>query len=76
VKTDYIVEFKETLVPILVGILFILLAANVDVDTVIDLGWRGLALVAILVVSALAAILGGKVGERYHRRIDRAAFPG
>ena len=50
VKTDYIVEFKETLVPILIGILFILLAANVDVDTVIDLGWRGLALVAILVV--------------------------
>ncbi len=50
VKTDYIVEFKETLVPILVGILFILLAANVDVGTVFDLGWRGLALVAILVV--------------------------
>jgi NhaP-type Na+/H+ or K+/H+ antiporter len=50
VKTDYIVEFKETLVPILVGILFILLAANVDVQTVFDLGWRGLALVAILVV--------------------------
>ncbi|MGK2932584.1 MAG: cation:proton antiporter [Solirubrobacterales bacterium] len=50
VKTDYIVEFKETLVPILIGILFILLAANVDVETVIDLGWRGFALVAILVV--------------------------
>ncbi|MBK8293559.1 MAG: cation:proton antiporter [Solirubrobacterales bacterium] len=50
VKTDYIVEFKETLVPILVGILFILLAANVDIDAVADLGWRGLALVAILVV--------------------------
>ncbi|MGK2956416.1 MAG: cation:proton antiporter [Solirubrobacterales bacterium] len=50
VKTDYIVEFKETLVPILIGILFILLAANVDVATVIDLGWRGLVLVAILVL--------------------------
>lgn len=50
VKTDYIVEFKETLVPILIGILFILLAANVDVQSVIDLGWRGLALVAILVL--------------------------
>ncbi len=33
------------------------------------------ALVAILLVGALAAMLGGKVGERYHRRIDRAAFP-
>jgi NhaP-type Na+/H+ or K+/H+ antiporter len=49
VKIDYIAEFKETLVPILIGILFILLAANVDVGDVIDLGWRGLALVAILV---------------------------
>ena len=31
------------------------------------------ALVAILVVSALAAVIGGKAGERYHRRIDRVA---
>ena len=62
VKTDYIVEFKETLVPILVGILFILLAANVDVQDVIDLGWRGLVLVAILVVVvrplAVASLFG------------------
>lgn len=49
VRIDYIAEFKETLVPILIGILFILLAANVDVGDVVDLGWRGLALVAILV---------------------------
>jgi NhaP-type Na+/H+ or K+/H+ antiporter len=48
VRVDYIAEFKETLVPILIGILFILLAANVDVESVFDLGWRGLALVAIL----------------------------
>jgi len=34
------------------------------------------ALVAILVVSALAAVIGGKVGERYHRRIDRVAVTG
>jgi hypothetical protein len=32
------------------------------------------ALVAILLVSAVAAVLGGKAGEFYHRRIDRAAF--
>jgi hypothetical protein len=32
------------------------------------------ALVAILLVSAIAAVLGGKTGEHYHRRIDRAAF--
>jgi hypothetical protein len=34
------------------------------------------ALVAILLVSAVAAVLGGKAGEHYHRRIDRAVFTG
>lgn len=50
VRIGYIAEFKETLVPILVGILFVLLAANVEVSQVIDLGWKGLALVLILVL--------------------------
>ncbi|MGA7435611.1 MAG: cation:proton antiporter [Solirubrobacterales bacterium] len=62
VRIDYIAEFKETLVPILIGILFILLAANVNVQDVIDLGWRGLLLVAILVFLvrplAVATLLG------------------
>jgi hypothetical protein len=30
------------------------------------------ALLAILIVTLLGAVLGGKVGERYHRRVDRA----
>jgi NhaP-type Na+/H+ or K+/H+ antiporter len=47
---DYIIEFKEILIPLLIGILFVLLAANVDVGAVIDLGWRGIALVLILVI--------------------------
>jgi NhaP-type Na+/H+ or K+/H+ antiporter len=47
---DYIIEFKEILIPLLIGILFVLLAANVDVGAVIDLGWRGIALVLVLVV--------------------------
>jgi NhaP-type Na+/H+ or K+/H+ antiporter len=47
---DYIIEFKEILIPLLIGILFVLLAANVDVSAVIDLGWRGIALVLILVI--------------------------
>jgi hypothetical protein len=33
-----------------------------------------IALAAFVVGSALAAMGGGKVGERYHRRIDRAGF--
>jgi hypothetical protein len=33
-----------------------------------------IALAAIVVGSLLAAMLGGKVGERYHKRVDRAGF--
>jgi hypothetical protein len=33
-----------------------------------------IALAAIVVGSVLAAIAGGKVGQRYHRRVDRAAL--
>jgi hypothetical protein len=34
-----------------------------------------IALAAIAVGSALAAMVGGKIGERYHRRVDRVGFP-
>jgi hypothetical protein len=33
-----------------------------------------IALAAIVVGSLLAAVAGGKVGQRYHRRVDRAAL--
>jgi hypothetical protein len=33
-----------------------------------------ITLVAILLVTLLGAILGGKIGERYHRKVDRAGF--
>jgi len=32
------------------------------------------ALVAVLLVTLGAAILGGKTGERYHRKIDKVGF--
>ena len=32
------------------------------------------ALVCVMVTSAVAAAVGGKAGERYHRRIDRSPF--
>ena len=31
-----------------------------------------IALVAFVIVTIVAAILGGKIGERYHRKVDRA----
>ncbi len=33
-----------------------------------------IALAAVLLVTLLAAISGGKVGERYHRKVDRAGI--
>ena len=33
-----------------------------------------ITLVAILVVTLLGAVLGGKMGDRYHRKIDRAGY--
>jgi NhaP-type Na+/H+ or K+/H+ antiporter len=45
-----IVEFKETLGTILLGLLFVLLSATVAIGDVVDLGWQAIALVAALVV--------------------------
>jgi hypothetical protein len=33
-----------------------------------------IALVAVLVVTLIGAVLGGKLGERFHRKVDRAGF--
>ncbi len=43
-----LLEFKEQLTVMLVGMLFVLLAADVRVDEVLALGWPGLATVAVL----------------------------
>jgi len=37
-------------------------------------GGAAIALVLVLVATLMAAISGGKVGERYHRKVDRAGF--
>ena len=34
-----------------------------------------ITLAALLVTTLLAAMLGGKLGDRYHRKVDRAGFP-
>ena len=33
-----------------------------------------IALVAVLVVTLVGAVLGGKLGERFHRKVDRAGY--
>jgi NhaP-type Na+/H+ or K+/H+ antiporter len=43
-----LLEFKEQLTVLMIGMLFVLLAANVRVEQVIGLGWGGVATVAIL----------------------------
>ena len=41
-----------------------------------DLATGGaIALATLVLVTLLAAIVGGKAGQRYHRRVDRAALP-
>jgi Tfp pilus assembly protein PilX len=34
----------------------------------------GIALVLMLVATVVAAIFGGKVGQRYHRKVDRVGL--
>ena len=45
-----IVEFKEQLVSLLIATLFVLLAADVRLDTVFDLGWAGVFTVLTLMI--------------------------
>lgn len=52
-------EFKEQLTMLLLGLIFVLLAALVELDHVLGLGWRGVATVAamMLVVRPVSASL-------------------
>jgi hypothetical protein len=62
VRIDYIAEFKETLVPLLIGVLFVLLAANVDVHDVIALGLPVIVLILILVIVVRPLAAAGTLG--------------
>ena len=47
---------------------------NVPIDQGTLTAGGAIALAAVLILSVLAAMGGGKAGERYHRKIDRLAF--
>ena len=49
---DRIIEFKETLRDLLIGALFILLAARLEIEDITSVGWREFAFLAVLVVVA------------------------
>ncbi len=49
VVLHHIIEFKENLRVLLISSIFILLAARVDLEALIDLGWRAGAFLALLV---------------------------
>ncbi len=52
VSIKHIVEFKENLRVLLIGVLFIMLAARIELDDVIALSWRGLLFLAVLILAA------------------------
>jgi NhaP-type Na+/H+ or K+/H+ antiporter len=52
-----IAEFKEQLTDLLVATLFVLLTADVRMSDVFDLGWRGVAVVGLLVVIVRPAMV-------------------
>jgi NhaP-type Na+/H+ or K+/H+ antiporter len=50
VPVKHIIEFKENLRVLLISLLFIVLAARIRPDTLGELGWGGLAFVAVLIL--------------------------
>jgi NhaP-type Na+/H+ or K+/H+ antiporter len=52
VSIKHIVEFKENLRVLLIGVLFIMLAARIELGDLVALGWRGLLFQTVLVLVA------------------------
>jgi NhaP-type Na+/H+ or K+/H+ antiporter len=61
--------FGDTLVQLLIGVLFVMLAARVDLGAVADLGLAGIALVAVLIlVQRPASVTASTIGTVLTRR--------
>jgi NhaP-type Na+/H+ or K+/H+ antiporter len=73
VRIDYIAEFKETLIPLLIGILFVLLAANVEVADVFGLGLPVVGLILVLVLVARPIAVAALAGLGFTRQ-ERTFF--
>ncbi len=62
-------SFKEQLTVLVISVLFVLLAARLDLGSVLDLGWGGVAVVAALTLAVrplavAAAVWPGQLGGR------------
>ena len=71
VPIHHILEFKENLQVLLIGVLFILLAGRIDIDNLVLIGWEAMLFVVILIVivrpiSVLVSTWGSplKISER------------
>jgi len=69
VSIKHIIEFKENLQVLLIGGLFILLASRLDIQAVLNTGWRGLLFLGVLIfvarpLSVFAATLGSQLDKR------------
>jgi NhaP-type Na+/H+ or K+/H+ antiporter len=49
---QHVIEFKENLRVLLISILFIVLAARVQIDSLLDLGWGGVAFLIVIIFVA------------------------
>lgn len=69
VPIRHIIEFKENLRVLLIGGLFILLSSRLDIQAILDTGWRGLLFLAILIfvarpLSVLVSTFGSQISNR------------
>lgn len=69
VAVKHIIEFKENLQVLLISALFIVLGSRIKVASFVDLGWQGLAFIAVLIlmvrpISVWLATLGSDLNVR------------
>jgi NhaP-type Na+/H+ or K+/H+ antiporter len=65
---EHIIEFKENLRVLLISVLFILLAARLELDSLLSVGAPGLLFVAILIfLIRPAAVLASSLGTKMRR---------
>lgn len=69
VSVKHIIEFKENLQVLLIGGLFILLSSRLDIQSVLDVGWRGLLfLLALIFIARPLSVYTSTIGSGLNNR--------